>query len=64
MLLAGDGVAHLGYGVFAPYVALYLTGPIGASNTATGLVLATWGLVSLLTAPFGGLLWTVSAAGR
>jgi MFS family permease len=56
VLLAGDGVAHLGYGVFAPYVALYLTGPIGASSTATGLVLATWGLVSLLTAPFGGLL--------
>jgi DHA1 family multidrug resistance protein-like MFS transporter len=56
VLLAGDGVAHLGYGVFAPYVALYLTGPIGASNTATGLVLAAWGLVGLLTAPFGGLL--------
>jgi MFS family permease len=56
VLLAGDGVAHLGYGVFAPYVALYLTGPIGASTTATGLVLAAWGLVGLLTAPFGGLL--------
>jgi len=56
VLLAGDGVSHLGYGIFAPYVALYLTGPIGASNTATGLVLAAWGLVGLLTAPFGGLL--------
>jgi MFS family permease len=56
VLLAGDGVAHLGYGVFAPYVALYLTGPIGASTTATGLVLAAWGLVGLLTAPYGGLL--------
>jgi MFS family permease len=56
VLLGGDGVSHLGYGVFAPYVALYLTGPIGASTTATGLVLAAWGLVGLLTAPFGGLL--------
>lgn len=56
VLLGGDSVSHLGYGIFAPYVALYLTGPIGASNTATGLVLAAWGLVGLLTAPFGGLL--------
>ena len=56
MLLGGDSVSHLGYGIFAPYVALYLTGPIGASTTATGLVLAAWGLVGLLTAPFGGLL--------
>ena len=56
MLLGGDGVAHLGYGVFAPYVALYLTGPIGASNAATGAVLASWGLVNVITAPLGGVL--------
>ena len=56
MLLAGDGVAHLGYGVFVPYVALYLTGPIGASTTVTGIVLAGWGIVTIGTAPFGGLL--------
>ena len=56
MLLGGDGVAHLGYGVFAPYVALYLTGPIGASNAATGAVLASWGLVNVVTAPLGGVL--------
>ena len=56
MLLGGDGVAHLGYGVFAPYVALYLTGPIGASNAATGGVLASWGLVNVITAPLGGVL--------
>src|SRR5215208_6464288 len=55
VLLGGDSVSHLGYGIFAPYVALYLTGPIGASNTATGLVLAAWGLVGLLTTPFGVL---------
>jgi MFS family permease len=56
VLLGGDGVAHLGYGVFAPYVALYLTGPIGASNAATGAVLASWGLVNVITAPLGGVL--------
>jgi MFS family permease len=56
VLLGGDGVAHLGYGAFAPYVALYLTGPIGASNAATGLVLAAWGAVGLVVTPFGGLL--------
>jgi MFS family permease len=56
VLLAGDGVAHLGYGVFVPYVALYLTGPMGASTTVTGIVLAGWGIVTIGTAPFGGLL--------
>ena len=56
MLVAGDGVAHLGYGVFVPYVALYLTGPVGASTTVAGIVLAGWGIVTLATAPFGGLL--------
>ena len=40
VLVAGDGVAHLGYGVFVPYVALYLTGPVGASTTVAGIVLA------------------------
>lgn len=38
-----------------PYVALYLTGPIGASATATGLVLAGWGIAGLVAAPLGGL---------
>jgi MFS family permease len=56
VLLAGDGLAHLGYGVFVPYVALYLTGPMGASTTVTGIVLAGWGIVTIATAPFGGLL--------
>lgn len=56
MLLGGDGAAQLGYRVFATYVALYLTGPIGASNAATGGVLASWGLVNVITAPLGGVL--------
>lgn len=55
-LVGGTAVEHFGVGLFAPYVALYLTGPIGASETAAGAVLALWSLTAIASNPLGGVL--------
>lgn len=55
LLVAGEGVAHFGYGVFLPYVAIYLVDGLGASPSVTGAVIALWALTGIAMSPVAGL---------
>jgi MFS family permease len=56
ILLAGEGVQSVGFGVAVPYFALYLTQTVGITAAQTGLATLVWALVSLAAQPLGGLL--------
>ena len=56
LLVVASAVGSLGSGLFVPYWALYLTGPLGASGAQAGALLAVAGGMGLIGAPLGGLL--------
>ena len=56
MLVVGEGLESLSFGLILPYLALYLTDTIGASAGEAGVVLALWSLVALGATPLGGVL--------
>jgi MFS family permease len=56
VLLAGEGVQSLGFGIAVPFIALYLTNTVGISPAQTGVSVAAWSLTGVLGQPLGGLL--------
>lgn len=56
VLLAGEAVQSVGFGIAVPYLTLYLTGPVGITATQTGVMMLVWALVSLVGQPLGGVL--------
>jgi MFS family permease len=56
ILLSGEVVQSVGFGMAVPFIAIYLTETIGASATGAGAVLALWALVGLFGQPIGGML--------
>ena len=55
-LVTGEVVQSVGFGMAVPFIAIYLTDTIGASNTEAGAVLALWAVVGLVGQPVGGML--------
>jgi MFS family permease len=56
ILLAGEGIASLGFGLVVPYFALYLTGTLGLSPAQAGVLVAVWAVVAIPAQPLGGVL--------
>ena len=56
VLLSGEVVQSVGFGMAVPFIAIYLTETIGASATGAGAVLALWAVVGLFGQPVGGML--------
>src|SRR5918998_1013627 len=56
VLVSGEVVQSVGFGMAVPFIAIYLTETIGASATGAGAVLALWALVGLFGQPIGGML--------
>ena len=55
-MMLGETVQSLGSGLFHPYFAIYLTGPVGLSGTETGVILLAGALTAMAVSPWGGLL--------
>jgi len=56
VLVAGDTIQALAFGLIVPYMALYLTDTVGATPGRAGLALAVWSAAALVGQPAGGLL--------
>jgi MFS family permease len=56
ILISGEAIQSIGYGMTFPFVALYLTDTVRASAGEAGAVLAVWGVVSVAGQPLGGVL--------
>ena len=56
VLVSGEVVQSVGFGMAVPFIAIYLTETIGASATGAGAVLALWAVVGLFGQPIGGML--------
>ena len=56
ILLSGEAIQSVGYGMIVPFVALYLTDTIGLSTAAAGGLLALWSVIGVAGQPLGGVL--------
>jgi MFS family permease len=55
-MMLGETVQSLGGGLFHPYFAIYLTGPVGLTGTQTGVILLAGAITSMIVSPWGGLV--------
>jgi MFS family permease len=56
VLLAGEAVASLGFGLVVPYFALFLTSEVGIAPATAGAVVAVWAVIAVPAQPLGGVL--------
>ena len=56
VLVSGEVVQSVGFGMAVPFIAIFLTDTIGASTTGAGAVLALWAAAGILGQPLGGVL--------
>jgi predicted MFS family arabinose efflux permease len=56
ILLTGEAIQSIGYGMIVPFISIYLTDTIGVSATGAGAILAALGVVGVVSQPLGGIL--------